>query len=379
MSRMFKSFFLGGFECSSHRRIDGRRLDLLAATAHDRLAKVDYSLLGENGITAVRDGVRWHLLEPSPGRFDWSSLLSMVHAAQSTTTQVIWDLCHYGWPDHVDIWSGNFPERFARFAAATAISIRDNSDNPHFYCAVNEISFLSWAGGEAAEMYPGARGRGSEMKSQLVKAAIAATEAVRDVDHGAQFVTAEPLIHVASNSPDELHISKAENYRLSQYEATDMLTGKLSPELGGRAEYVNAIGLNFYPHNQWYLDGPTIPMGHHAYRPLQEMLEEVERRYDQPIFIAETGAEGSARPSWLHYVSSEVRAAMRGGVSIAGICLYPVLDCPGWENNRTCRVGLLSSCNEGRSRAICRETQAELLRQQVQMESNPAHARECPR
>src|SRR5215207_3628789 len=132
------------------------------------------------------------------------------------------------------------------------------------------------------------------MKSQLVKAAIAATKAVRSVDNGARFVTSEPLIHVASSSSDELHISKAENYRLSQFEAIDMLTGKLAPELGGRAEYVNAIGLNFYPHNQWYLDGPTIPMGHHAYRPLQEMLEEVERRYDQPIFIAETGAEGSA-------------------------------------------------------------------------------------
>ena len=28
---VFKSFFLGGFECSNHRRSDGRRLDLLAA------------------------------------------------------------------------------------------------------------------------------------------------------------------------------------------------------------------------------------------------------------------------------------------------------------------------------------------------------------
>jgi beta-glucosidase/6-phospho-beta-glucosidase/beta-galactosidase len=368
---MFKSFFLGGFECSSHRRIDGRRLDLIDATAHDRLCQGDYLLLAENGITAVRDGVRWHLIEPSPDRFDWSSVLSMVRAAQSTGTQVVWDLCHYGWPDHIDIWSVDFAERFASFAAATAIGIRDNSDGPHFYCAVNEISFLSWAAGEVGEMYPGVRGRGSEMKSQLVKAAIAATEAVRSVDNSARFVTSEPLIHVASNSSDEVQISKAENYRLSQFEAIDMLTGKLVPELGGRAEYVNAIGLNFYPHNQWYLDGPTIPMGHHAYRPLQEMLEEVERRYEQPIFIAETGAEGSARPSWLHYVSSEVRAAMKRGVPIAGICLYPILDCPGWENDRTCRVGLLSTPNEDRSRAICLDTQAELLRQQVQMESLP--------
>ena len=29
---LFRSFFLGGFECSTHRRKDGRRLDLIAAT-----------------------------------------------------------------------------------------------------------------------------------------------------------------------------------------------------------------------------------------------------------------------------------------------------------------------------------------------------------
>ncbi len=56
--RLFRSFFLGGFECSSHRRADGRRLDLIAATRHDQLAGQDYRLLAEHGIRAARDGVR---------------------------------------------------------------------------------------------------------------------------------------------------------------------------------------------------------------------------------------------------------------------------------------------------------------------------------
>jgi hypothetical protein len=34
----FPSFFLGGFECSTHRNIAGRRLDLIAGTRHDLLA-----------------------------------------------------------------------------------------------------------------------------------------------------------------------------------------------------------------------------------------------------------------------------------------------------------------------------------------------------
>ena len=68
--------------------------------------------------------------------------------------------------------------------------------------------------------------------------------------------------------------------------------GPAEPELGGDPSLVDVIGLNFYPHNQWYYDGPTIPMGHHEYRPLADMLVEVAERYGKPIFLSETGAEG---------------------------------------------------------------------------------------
>ena len=77
----FSSFFLGGFECSTHRRRDGRRLDLLAATGHDRLVVEDYQQLGRLGITTVRDGLRWHLIETVPDRYDWSSVVPMLHGA----------------------------------------------------------------------------------------------------------------------------------------------------------------------------------------------------------------------------------------------------------------------------------------------------------
>ena len=77
----FQSFFLGGFECSSHRRCDGRRLDLLAATGHDRLADADHEELARHGIRTVRDGLRWHLIEQSPGQYDWSSFLPILRAA----------------------------------------------------------------------------------------------------------------------------------------------------------------------------------------------------------------------------------------------------------------------------------------------------------
>ena len=117
---LFTSFFLGGFECSTHRRRDGRRLDLLAATSHDRLAARDYREVAGFGLRTVRDGLRWHLIEARPRDYDWSSFLPMLRAARAAGVQVVWDLCHYGWPDDVDIWTPAFVDRFAAFAAAAA-------------------------------------------------------------------------------------------------------------------------------------------------------------------------------------------------------------------------------------------------------------------
>ncbi|EGH17762.1 hypothetical protein Pgy4_32921, partial [Pseudomonas savastanoi pv. glycinea str. race 4] len=98
MGGLFDSFFIGGFECASHRRRDGVRLDLLGSTGHDRWAPEDFAAMAEHGIRTVRDGMRWHLIETSPNCYDWSSFLPMLRAARRQGTQVIWDLCHYGYP-----------------------------------------------------------------------------------------------------------------------------------------------------------------------------------------------------------------------------------------------------------------------------------------
>jgi hypothetical protein len=361
---LFRSFFLGGFECSSHRRFDGQRLDLLAATGHERLVAEDYRLLSHHGITAARDGLRWHLIETVPGHYDWSSVLPMLRAARANGTQITWDLCHYGWPDDLDIWSPEFIDRFARFATAAAQLVRDETEGDAFYCPINEISYWAWAGGEVGRFNPCCHQRGPDLKRQLVRATIAAIDGIRTVDRRARFITAEPLINVEGGLGDEHHIRGAETYRLSQFEVLEMLAGRMEPELGGAAEFIDIVGVNYYPDNQWYHTGPTIPLGHHAYRPLHDMLIEVHRRYGRPILIAETGAEGSGRPSWLHYVCAEVREAMEAGVPMEGICLYPIIDYPGWDNERICHVGLLSAIDDHGRRSVCAPLARELSRQQ---------------
>ncbi|WP_304640370.1 beta-glucosidase [Pseudomonas sp.] len=338
---IFNSFFQGGFECSTHRRSDGRRLDMLDVTGHADWAELDYRVLRQYGLHTVRDGLRWHLIERTPGQYDWSSFLPMLRAAEVQGTQVIWDLCHYGWPDDIDIWRPEFVERFARFAGAVAQLVKDETHGVPFYAPLNEISFWSWAGGDEAYFNPMARGRGFELKHQLIRATIAAIDAVRSVDPRARFVQVDPAIHVRAANDRPGPVREAEDFRLSQFQGWDMLCGDLWPGLGGKPEYLDIIGVNYYSDNQWYLGGGVIERDNPDYRPLKGILSEIHHRYQRPLLIAETGAEGDIRGDWLRYVCEQVRLAMQAGTPVEGICLYPVVDYPGWADERHCPVGLL--------------------------------------
>lgn len=361
---LFESFFLAGFECSSHRHRKGRRLDLLKATGHDVRAREDYLLVQQYGLRAVRDGLRWHLIEARPRRYDFSSFLPMLRAAHETRTQVIWDLMHYGWPSYIDIWKPDFADRFAAFAREVAKVVRDETDEVPFYTPVNEISFWSWGGGDVAYLNPFATGRGAELKRSLVRAAIASIEAIREIDPRARFVTSEPLVNIMPRTGSRADVRLAAERNAGQFEAMDFLCGAAAPELGGRPDYLDIVGVNYYYNNQWLDQGRAVHLGDSIYRPLRDLLALTYNRYKRPFFIAETGTEAGGRATWLHYVCDEVAAARANGVPVGGICLYPILNHPGWEDDRYCANGLFCGVAPNGERPVHQPLADELARQQ---------------
>jgi beta-glucosidase/6-phospho-beta-glucosidase/beta-galactosidase len=344
-SPLFRSFFLGGFECSTHKNyLQRRQLDLIASTRHDIFARQDYKRLQNAGIRVARDGIRWHLIEREPYHYDWSSVLPMVHAARDTNTQIIWDLCHYGWPDDLDVFSPAFLDRFAALTRAFTRLLNEEQPDAPYLSPVNEISFVAWAGGHMGLFPPFATERGMELKPQLARAAIVSCEAAWEIDKRARMFHIDPICNVAPRTPEAA--VEAERIRVSQYEAWDMIAGTAyKEEVGGDPKYLDVVGVNYYPDNQWaYPDpphgpptiGPDNPYWVHP----ALMLKEAYERFGRPLFIAETGTEWKDRASWLAHIGREVRSAIRAGVPVEGVCLYPILNHPGWEDDRHCHNGL---------------------------------------
>lgn len=337
---LFPGFLLAGFECSDHRLENGRRLDLLASTGHAQLADADYALLAEVGISACREGASWVRCEPSPGMWDFSSLLPRVEAAELHGITVLWDLMHFGWPDDIDVFSAAFPVRFGRYAGALARWLADHADRTWMFTPINEMSFLAWAGGDVRIMNPFAAARGVELKAQMVLATIEAIEAIREVMPGARFLQPEPLIQVIADLDRPRTWRRVECDNLLQWQAWDMLSGRVWPRLGGSPRYLDILGVNFYPDNEFTIDGTTVPRGDPRYRPLSELLLETARRYGRPMIISETGTEGDARAPWVRHVADECVQAMRSGCELHGLTLYPILNHPGWVDDRHCLNGL---------------------------------------
>ncbi len=334
-SRLFRSFWIAGFESATHINGSGVRVDMVSATQHDVQVNEDYARLADWDMRTVRDGARWHLIETSRG-FDFTSLKPFVEVARRHRIQVIWALCHYGWPDDLDILTPGFIDSFARYCGAVARFIADNTDGIQFYTPMNEISFLAWAAGEKAYIHPHRNDVGRALKHQLVRASIAGIEAIWAVDPTARIMHTEPLIHVLTPKGRPQLARAAADQPAAQFEAWDNLAGALAPELGGNPRYLDIIGVNYYHANQWehpdvrlrWEDTPRDP----RWLPLSSLLAEVYYRYWRPVVVSETSHFGAGRGRWIMEVADEVARARDAGVEVEGLCVYPIIDRPDWED-----------------------------------------------
>ena len=199
---IFDSFWQAGYEGADHRNGQGMPLSMNDVTGHNARVLSDYISLKKLNISTVRESVGWRLVETAHG-YDFSSVAEKMQAANEAGIQICWTICHYGWPDDTDIFSPDLVPRFAKLCGALAQFLVPWYVSSPVYSPVNEISFTSWAlsvGFFRCSAPPGIA-TGEESKRQLVRATIAACEAIWAADPRARILHCDPIIHLAT--PDE--------------------------------------------------------------------------------------------------------------------------------------------------------------------------------
>lgn len=329
----FNSFFWGGFECADHINRSGDRINLLKETQHELRALQDYRLLVELGIKVVREGVCWSSVETSAYKFNFSGLISRMKAAENLGIQIVWDLCHFGYPDGIFPTHPRFCERFMSFCRAFTLFHKSNSREKLYVVPINEISFLSWHSGDMRGTVPFSINSGFDIKYHLCQAAIEGIKVIKQTDKNAVIFLVEPLVKIHPGD-DIISETELEVLNSHQFQAMDIISGRICPELGGSEDLYDVVGLNYYYDNQWDHFNNTLPWPSRERKltPLSKLLETGYKRYHKPLVLSETGHFGIGRPQWIEEVSLECKKALGMGVNLLGICIYPVIDRPDWDN-----------------------------------------------
>lgn len=341
-----------------------RALDEYALMGHDRLWRADLDRIASLGVRAVRYGIPWHRVNPSPGRFDWSWTDEVLpHLVTTLGLTPIIDLVHYGTPLWLtgEFLAVDYPARVAEYAGAFAE--RYASLINHF-TPLNEPAVTAMRSGFAGVWPPYRRGiRG--YVAVLVAAArgmIATAQAIEAVQPNAVFVHTEDVGHEFAATV-ELAPWVAER-QARRFLPLDLACGRVRPDhplwnwlvAGGAAEATlgelaaqaiswTVLGVNFYPwsNRRWQRrsDG-TIGVGRDRSNPaaaLTEVLRTVHERYQVPVMVTETSASGTMarRLAWLKDATLGVARARAGGVPVVGLTWFPVFTMIDWRYRRSRR------------------------------------------
>jgi UDP-galactopyranose mutase len=315
----FRSFWMGGY---------GER-DAVCST--ETVVEDEYRRLLEFRIRTVREEAVWARID-RPGRYDFSSLEARSRQARAFGVQLVWTLYSGPWPDDIPFLSGAFVERFARYAGATALRLAElNPTAMPVYAPINELSFQAWSLFSSGRIrnQDGSRPKYVEIKRQLVRACIAACEAILAKVPHARLLHTDPLEHVVAPLDRSSLAGGAARRTELQFEAWDWISGRAAPGLGGQRHFLDVVGVNYYAENQWELgSGRHLSWQFDDIRrlPLSSLLKSVHARYRRPLAISETGHTGVRRGAWIREIANEVREARRLGIPIEGICLHPLID-----------------------------------------------------
>jgi hypothetical protein len=358
--------FLAGFESTYHPAAGVDALDL---TGHADMWPEDLDQLLDAGVRHLRYPLRWQLIEAEPGVFDWSETDRVLESLRDRGAVPIVDLVHHtSYPDWLrgGFLDPRFGSAFVRYARAVA----ERYPWLPAYTLFNEpFATLFLAGHEA--LWPPYE-RGISGFRRLLLSVLPALSEVAGYWRAALPDALHVWVDTAENHTGVgVGVPYAEMANDRRHTVLDLLTGhdvdagrpflgRLladggEPLAGLRPLTVDVLGLDYYPHSEWFYDDRTS----HAPSPhpvgLAAIAEHYWQRYGLPMMVTETNVRGLAsdRTSWLRYTLEEYELALSRGVPLHGYCWFPQVDSTDWDSllarcvGRTDPVGVMSLGQDG--------------------------------
>ena len=334
----FRSFWMAGYECTDQQNAFGNRVDFINLTGHLQRLEKDYEDLSLFNIKTVREGIRWSFVEKRPYQYDWGTVATMIETGKRKGIQQVWDICHFGYPDDLTPLHPMFARRFAALCRAFVKFYRAAQPTETLIVTpINEVSFMSWLGGDARGTSPYCTKQGWEVKYGLMKAYIEGIEAMKEEDSSVRIMTTEPLVNTVpplSATPKEKAFARMVHN--NQFQSVDMLAGRICPELRGKPEYLDILGFNYYYNNQWVAGtADFLPWlnenGDPRWSPLSYLLQQAYQRYGRPIVLSETSHPKEDRPKWIRFIAQQCENTLQQDVPLWGVCWYPIIDRPDWD------------------------------------------------
>jgi beta-glucosidase/6-phospho-beta-glucosidase/beta-galactosidase len=337
---------IGGFESTfmpAHDR------DIFETTEHDVRWRDDLTLLAKSGITRLRYPVRWHRIEEVEGTYDWSSTDEVMGHLEVNGFRPIVDLVHHtSYPAWLSdgFADTRFGPAYLRYAEAFARRYPWVEE----YTLFNEpFSTLFLCGHEAIwpPYHSGLQGF-VDLIMNVMPAVAEASTLYRELLPHARHVWVDTCeFHTGSDESGRRYADMANDRRFlvidaflgRGYDVDSQLGRDLAPVGGERllslpTGSIDVLGLDYYAHCQWNFSeqGGTAPTP--TPLPLADQIQQYWERYGLPCMLTETNVRGhtSDRATWLKYVLEQCEEAQARGVTMDGVCWFPVVDSTDWNS-----------------------------------------------
>ncbi len=356
-----------GIEGSTIPHLD---IDEYAWTQHDKFWQQDFELAANGlGIRWLRYSMPWHLLEPAPGKFDWTWAEERLDYATKLGLNLIIDLVHFGVP----LWLPeafadlDFPVALELFAEQFGIHFRD-CPAVHTICPINEPLTTAYFCGDAGLWPPHGHGLHDYcvLLTRLAQAFCRATRKLRLTMPNVEIMVCDSLEVATTSEPNssektspfltESLAADVERRMLRRHIVMDLISGRVTdshplqrwliqngfPEFDLRwlernHQEIDVIGLDYYNHTE--VEIYTSKEGYYRQRTATKPLglyraaQDYWRRYNLPFMITETSATGSdpAKRKWFLKCVDDIRHLRADGFPCIGFTWWPLFDHLDWD------------------------------------------------